>query len=262
MKLSTLAGYNRNPVVVEQRHEAFVASERPFTQQSQAFAEHEISKLLRPNHGDRDRRRSFSASSLGSCGRQQQFTWLGLPRIKMTGQRRGILLNGTFVGIRQQMVGLSEGYLREAEAKIPDNDFGLKGTMDGVHEDGEHLVEYKSQNDRGFKKLIYDKAAKAGHVFQVGVYLAITGMAKAVILYENKNDQTIKEFVIHRDDEVETKVLTKVHLLDDSTDAEVLLPMLPKCKEKTGWEYDYCDYKDRCPLINGWAQAKEMADGA
>jgi hypothetical protein len=260
VKLAQLAGYNRNPSVIEERHEKFVAKELPLTEQAYEFGQRELARLLLPRHGDRDRRRSFSASSLGSCGRQQQFTFLGMPQMPMSGQRRAVLLNGTFVGIRQQMVGISEGYLREAEVPIPPNDFGLKGTMDGVHEDGDHLIEYKSQNDRGFQRLKWDKEPKEGHVFQVGTYLAITGMDKAVILYENKNDQSVKEFIVERDDKVEEQVLTKAHMLEDSTDAEVLLPMLEPCKEKKGWEYDYCDYKDRCPLIKDWAQAKEMAD--
>lgn len=55
------------------------------------------------------------------------------------------------------------------------------------------IWEYKSINDKGFKKLT---SASSNYVKQVHVYMACLGVYVAVILYINKNDSTMTAFKI------------------------------------------------------------------
>lgn len=251
MKLSKLAGYNTDKPVIMFKHEEWIINERPYSQRAIDFIARELAKV------GRDRRGSFSASSLGSCPRQQQFTWIGLAKLKQSAQRMAVLANGSFVHLRLQAAGLSAGWLAEAEVPVPENVTGLKGTLDGVCVDGE-VAEIKSINDRAYR--FVQDAAKDEHVFQAETYMVTTGAEKAVILYENKNTQDLKEHIVHHDDATDTKIIGKALELQNRTADLDLFPILPKCLEKKGWQYDYCDYKDRCLLIRSFKQAVKMAE--
>jgi len=251
VKLSQLAGFNSKKPVVMFKHEDWMRRDEPFSPEAQAFVASELAK------GDRDRRGSFSASGLGSCPRQQQFTWIGLEKLAQSAERMAILLNGKFVHLRLQAAGLTAGWLKAAEVPIPDNVTGLKGTMDGICVDDE-ILEAKSINDRamGYVK----DAPKEEHTYQAQTYLVTTGLEKAVILYENKNTQALKEHIVHHDDAADKKIIGRALDLQQRTAELDLFPMLPKCVEGKGWQFDYCDYKDRCPLIQTFKQAVKMAE--
>lgn len=251
MKLSKLAAYNKDPAIIMFKHEEWMINERPYTQAAIDFIAHELAKV------GRDRRGSFSASGLGSCPRQQQFTWIGLQKLKQSAQRMAVLANGTFVHLRLQAAGLSAGWLAQAEVPVPENVTGLKGTLDGVCVEGE-VAELKSINGRAFR--FVQEAPKDEHIFQAETYMVTTGAEKAVILYENKDTQDLKEHVLHHDDKTDTKIIGQALELQQRTADLDLFPVLPKCLEKKGWEYDYCDYKDRCLLIQSFKQAVKMAE--
>lgn len=251
MKLSQLAKYNLVPPVTLYKHEEWMINERPYTQEAIDFIARELAKV------GRDRRGSFSASGLGSCPRQQQFTYLGLAKLPQSAQRMAVLANGTFVHLRLQAAGLSAGWLAEAEVPIPENVTGLKGTMDGTCYEGS-VLEAKSINGRAFRFVQEDP--KDEHVYQAETYLVVTGREKAVILYENKDDQSLKEHTVHHDDATDNKIIGRALELQGKTHDRELFPMLPKCLEGKGWQFDYCDYKDRCPLIQSFNQAVKTAE--
>lgn len=253
MKLSQLGQYSKEPPVVAFRHEEWMRKDEPFSEEAISFVSQELGKT------DRDRKGSFSASGLGSCPRQQQFTYLGLQQLSQSGQRMGVLLNGTFVHLRLQAAGLTAGWLAEAEVPIPENPLGLKGTMDGVIDEGS-VLEAKSQNDHGFKRLQYATEAKEEHVFQAATYLVCSGKDKAVILYENKNTQDVKEFIVKRDDALDEKIIKRALQLQNKTGDEELFDPLPDCVNKKGWRYDYCPFKDRCLKIKNFKEAVTMAE--
>lgn len=259
MKLSQLGLYSSKPPVVAFRHEEWLRKDEQLSADSIAFIARELAKE------GRDRRGSFSASGLGSCPRQQQFTYLGLSKMPQSGQRQAVLLNGTFVHLRLQAAGLTAGWLAEAEVPIPENPLGLKGTMDGVIDEGS-VLEAKSQNSWGYKRLSGMTEAKPEHVFQVGTYLVTTGRDKGVVLYENKDNQEVKEFVVERDEALEEKIIRRAMTLQSKTADGELFDPLPDCLNKKGWVYDYCPFKDRCLKIKNFKEAvalveKEEANG-
>lgn len=253
MKLSQLAGYKTNPVIMALRYETWLMKEEPYSAEAIEFMGRELTKP------DRDRTGHFSASSLGSCARQQQFTFLGMPKLPETAQRMAVLVNGKHQHLKWQMAGLTDGFLPKAEVPISDNIWGLKGTMDGILYEGS-VFEGKSQNSHGFRDLRQADYAKSDHVFQAGTYMLVEDREQAVIFYENKDNCDTKEFVVTRSRDLMNQVIERVEDLLTITEHEELAPMLPSCAAGEGWQYNYCAYRKVCPLMKSFAHAKETAN--
>lgn len=73
-------------------------------------------------------------------------------------------------------------------------DSGFEGAED---EDCHLLVDFKSMRSEAFRKLI---APKDSHVTQMQTYLYLSGLKVGKFLYENKNDQIFREFLVPRDE--------------------------------------------------------------
>lgn len=257
MKFGELIKRQNPDLVVSPRHEAWMEKNANpvYSEAALHFGMKEMQKQATP----RDRRGTVSASSLGKCLRRQQFTFLGMPERGYTAKGAQILLNGTFMHIRWQMAGLTEGWLARAEVPIGENHLRLTGTQDGIAHDGT-VVEFKSINDFGFTS-VANFGPKGEHLFQVGTYLCATDAEKASIVYENKNNQEYSEHIVHRDSEIETAVYARARALWDHLDNESLVEPMSKCIDQEGFDYTYCPFKDVCLKVKGWTHAKEIADG-
>ena len=60
---------------------------------------------------------------------------------------------------------------------------------------GSTVVELKSINDKGFQAL---EAPKPDHTVQLQIYLNVSGYQHGIVLYENKNTQEVKAFVMEK----------------------------------------------------------------
>ena len=65
----------------------------------------------------------------------------------------------------------------------------------------------KSINDKGFKALI--DTPKPEHLVQLQIYLNLAGVENGVVLYENKNDQTLKAFKVLKNIEMWNSILER-----------------------------------------------------
>ena len=257
MKFSELSKYRiDSDLVVSARHEKWLSenSNPVYSEKALDFAVDALEAQAKP----RDRRGTISASSLGYCRRKQQFTYIGMPELPPTPKTAGIFQNGTFMHIRWQMAGLTEGWMRDAEVPVGRNDYGLSGTQDGIADD-DSVIELKSTNSNGFNRVM-TFGPLGGHPFQVGTYVLTTGAEKGVLIYENKDTQDFKEFVLYRDD----LPLDEIEVINDKLWEKVagqeLLDMLPECEIKTGYKYAGCPFRNVCPAMKSWKQAEEYAD--
>lgn len=213
--------------------------------------------LVRP---ERDRTNSWAASGAGHCLRQRQFAFLGLSRKKPDDHAMNIFLNGTWVHMRHQVVGLTAGYLREAEVSLKNTEHNLVGTMDAIDTTGTP-VEYKSINANGYAA-VRAFGVKAEHNEQIHSYMLAGGFDAARVVYENKNTNDILEFHVERDSMVIAKVEEDLNFLNTATAAGVLLPILPECHKKEG-QYRWCPYASQCLTAspeNNWRDMSEKSD--
>jgi len=203
---------------------------------------------------ERIRTNSFSASGAGQCLRRRQLAYLGYPQAKPEPKTMGIFVNGDFVHLKHQIAGIQMGYLLGAEVSVKQEEYRLTGTMDGEGSDGE-IAEFKSINDNGFGQVsMY--GPKHEHVEQVHSYMLASGKDEARILYENKNTQELKEFLLKRNSQTMRKVEDDLKFLNDCTDHETLYPPMSECTEKKG-AYRSCPFREVCLGARFESQQKE-----
>lgn len=145
------------------------------------------------------------------------------PRLKR------VFANGHGVHDRLQTWLANAGILLEAEVPVRDEDYEIVGHCDGriVLAGVSAVLEIKSINDAGFKALTYPKSE---HVGQVNVYMHCLGLEHGVLLYENKNDQELKEFFVKKDDAVLRPILEKIRFVQNLIKTKTLPP--PEKTEK------------------------------
>lgn len=256
MKFSDLGKYKTDTgLVVSPRHERWLESNSNpvYSPEAMQFGADALLDMGRP----RDRRGTVSASSLGSCKRKQQFTFLGLPELPPSPKLAQIFQNGTFMHIRWQMAGLTEGWLKKAEVPVGDNPLRLSGTQDGIAYD-DSIVELKSCNSNQFGR-IQSFGPIEGHIYQIGTYAVTTGAEKATLIYENKDTQEFKEFVKTRDELPLVEIADGAAEMWERNGNEDLYEPLDKCWDREGYQFKGCPFRDRCLKIKTWQEAKESA---
>ena len=113
----------------------------------------------------------------------------------------------------------------------------LSGRADFIlHHDGKLFVlELKTINQRGWDNDIAN-GPKMEHSTQLQCYLHMLGHAEGVILYENKNTQQIRTFVVKRNDDLWDGILSRAQTI-----ANMVAP--PRLAEVEAIHYHYCDCK-------------------
>lgn len=254
MKFSQTLRLTDQELVITRRHEAWMSGQDDlvYTTGALSFA----AEQLRAK--DRIREGTISASSLGGCMREQQFTYLGMPKMPHSPQSLMRMANGRFMHLRWQMAGLSEGWLPRAEVPVGDNPYRLSGTMDGIVYD-ESVLELKSINSHGFSRVV-SFGPLIPHLFQMATYLMCTERDRGLFVYECKDNQEYREIAVGRDQLPLDLARYKAEDLWAANEAHKLIEPLDKCLDRQGWEYEYCPFRDRCLGIHDWEEANAGKD--
>lgn len=205
-------------------------------------AEADQIRWISTKNADRDRVGTWSASSSGSCLRQQQLTFLGMPKGRPTPEQLNIFANGDYLHLRYQVAGLVAGWLSDAE--VPLTLKTVRGTADGILRWGE-VLELKSINDYGFKNVL-EFGPKTAHKRQATAYMIATGLPSTRFIYENKNTNANIEFYYERDEDMVVSVLDEWARLDTLAERRELAPMLEPCTRAEGFDYKYCPFNQIC----------------
>jgi hypothetical protein len=109
------------------------------------------------------------------------------------------------------------------------------------------IVDFKTMNSYNFGRL---RRPQAKHITQMQLYLYLSGLNVGKFVYENKDDQTVKEFIIIRDDsiiEVKKQEVLKLKSVVGNLNSEGKR-VLPQRAHAAGdnWECKSCKYKDHC----------------
>jgi len=140
-------------------------------------------------------------------------------------------------------------------------DFGnsVSGSMDGVIFSGvpeapktKHLAEFKTASDKKFKEFVDKGLEEANYQYfvQCQVYMQGAGLARALFLVVNKNDDQIYTERVRYDEAVATKYIKRGHRIV-STER---LPE-PLSADETWWQCRFCAGHDLC---HGGAGTKEV----
>jgi hypothetical protein len=119
----------------------------------------------------------------------------------------------------------------------------LRGTAFGNGCDSDlFVVDFKTIKDDYFSEL---RHAKHEHVVQVHIYMWLLDLKAAVVLYENKDDQNVKEMFVPRDDSLIERVKEESLWL-----VEVLkhgkLPQRPTGHSRSKPPCRFCEFQTLC----------------
>ena len=131
-------------------------------------------------------------------------------------------------------------------------DFGnsVSGSMDGVIFSGvpeapktKHLAEFKTASDKKFKEFVDKGLEEANYQYfvQCQVYMQGAGLARALFLVVNKNDDQIYTERVRYDEAVATKYIKRGHRIV-STER---IPE-PLSADETWWQCRFCAGHDLC----------------
>jgi hypothetical protein len=246
MKFSQTVKLARDDLVVSKRHDAWLLGDMVYSEQAIEFARAMLTKVGRKRLG------TISASALGGCARYQQFVFAGMSKIPPDAKGMMKMSNGSFMHLRWQMAGLTEGWLSEAEVWMDSPTYHVVGTMDGILFD-ERILELKSINVNGFRN-VQTFGPLHDHLFQMATYMLGTGKTEGVFIYECKDNQEYLEIPVHAADLPLDAAAEKAAAIWVASGEQRLFEPLDKCLDRTGWVYESCPFRDRCLHIHTWDQ--------
>lgn len=161
--------------------------------------------------------------------------------------------------------GCSSSYFRYKELGFLDEDTFLGGHIDAVlclHnyeingtiiteddsvENSHMIVDFKSIRSESFKTLT---SPKPNHITQMQIYFYLSGLKYGKFLYENKNDQMFREFLVERDEVViqekvaQAKLLKRIVTNINSNGQRILPPRAHK--RENNKECVECSFRGHC----------------
>jgi len=217
-----------------------------------------IAKFLENRKDERPECSGYiSASQVGKCPRALAFILFGEKEVYSLDVKKIFDTGHAFHGkIEKYLNGLREMgdiTIEAMEDRKYDEKLKITGKCDSVikiNATGErYLIELKSIKDAGYEWL---KEPKPEHVGQAHVYMQMFDVRKALIVYENKDTQKMKEFLVNWDPKVLDEIRKKLKKVFKKV-AQKKLPAKPYVE--TDWQCRYCSFKKYC-----WA--KDVGEGA
>jgi hypothetical protein len=114
-------------------------------------------------------------------------------------------------------------------------------------------VELKGMNEWPFKKMVEADDQVEKHKGQFGRYFLSGGFDLFIVLYENKNTNTWKEWVFERSDVDLDAVRAELVELNAAVDNHQLHDPLPSCKARMGSHWTACPFNGKggiCELMD------------
>lgn len=257
MSLSKLIKATKAALPVTQVHEQYLARSSN-VRVSEQVAQFVVSELTSPQ---RERRWTFSASARGTCQRQQVLKRLGYPgKEGFTTDQSAIFHHGTWVHLKWQAMGLDAGWLKEVEVPCRIDEYNVTGTIDGLLDPSctggvDMGWELKSINSRGFR-IVNESGPLLKHLLQVHCYMLATGIKAWSIVYEEKDSQQWKEFVVPEDPDLREQVILELKAVNAAYEMQKLPPMKSRCEEEEGVEFRSCPFRKTCPHMKEWPTMK------
>jgi hypothetical protein len=160
----------------------------------------------------------FYPSTLGNpCDRFLYLAYRGLLiDSPLNSNTRRIFDNGNYLEDRMDSYFKAIGIVIDRERSVSLDFPPISGRCDFIlsHDIYDQIIlELKSINDRGFKAL--KQFPKAEHELQLQIYLNLLPAQWGTVLYENKNDQKLKAFLIQQNPKVFEQILKRCRKIID-----------------------------------------------
>ena len=186
-------------------------------------------------------RKKFWISEAGKCARSIYFYFKKFPKKEKDARILRIMDHGDYTHMRIMSVLFALGLVKATEIEIPAQEI-VSGRADAiVNIDGKpNVVEIKSISSYGFQKL---DNPRREHLCQVQLYMHYFKIPTGILIYENKDNQDLKEFKVDYDEKIAKNLLEEFEILKHMIENNIL-PPVPSGLED--WECNYCDYAEEC----------------
>ena len=115
------------------------------------------------------------------------------------------------------------------ELRVENSVMDVKGHSDGVIniKGTNHVVDFKTCSQAAFNDVKIRNQPMEAHVFQINIYMYILQVDYGLLVYENRNDLRIKEFLLKKDPAVLKEVINRIKVakaaLENNTVPEIPL---------------------------------------
>lgn len=225
-----------------------------------------LSELIDKYYLDRQRDRAqhhFYITDAGRCPRSIFFKFKNAPRKDMEARILRLFDHGDSIHqlIMKPLFGVREVHVVAAEVNIPPQEL-ISGRADAIISFGKELyvLDIKSMNGMVFRNL---NAAKEENIDQIQLYLHYFKVPKGILLYVNKDNQELKEFVFTYDKPRALRLLKSLEALQKEIDTDIIPKRIDGYPQD--WQCKYCQFKALCDMVDGgqmkWEEFKGNVEG-
>ncbi|MDD2731874.1 MAG: PD-(D/E)XK nuclease family protein [Candidatus Pacebacteria bacterium] len=205
----------------------------------------------------------FYITDAGKCPRSVFFKFKKAPRKEMEANILRLFDHGDHIHklIMNSLLSSKDIHVVSSEVKIPPQEL-VSGRADAVISDGKELyvLDIKSMNSMVFKALAEPKGE---NINQLQLYLYYFKIPKGILLYVNKDNQNLKEFLIDYDQAKAEHLINEFDSLKKKIDTDIVPSRIYGYPDD--WQCRYCQFKEVCSIGESgdmsWQVLKEEMEG-
>ena len=199
----------------------------------------------------------FYISDAGKCPRAIFFKFKQAPKEKMNPRIMRIFEAGELLHNYIYSILYRSKIGAVTEVPIPPNDL-ISGRADAILciDKENYLLDIKTINSMQFK---YLTAPKPENVWQVQLYMHFFDIKKGILLYLDKDEQELKEFIFDYDKKVAKTLIDNFEATKSRIETETVPQVLPDYP--SNWQCSYCAYRTICDMAGPtelkWIECKQ-----
>ena len=213
-----------------------------------AFLKDLINQFYLDKQKDREQHH-FYITDAGRCQRSVFFKFKNAPRGEMEARVLRMFDHGDYIHqlIMKPLLSIREIHVIASEINIPPQEL-ISGRADAIISSGKELyvLDIKSMNSMVFRNL---EEAKEENIDQLQLYLHYFKVPKGILLYVNKDNQELKEFIINYDQNRASSLIRDLENLKTKIDSNIIPDQIPSYPDD--WQCQYCQFKEICSMAGG-----------
>lgn len=195
-------------------------------------------------NGKKRQQTSFYLSEAGKCGRSVFFKFKNAPAKEKEAHFLRLFEHGEHMHqlIMKALVSTRDIHVVASEVDIPPQQL-VRGRADAILSDKKQLyvLDIKSMNSMVFRSM---SEPKPENIDQIQLYLHFFEISKGILLYVNKDNLDLKEYIIDYDKSRADFLLESLSSLKEKIDSNIVPARISGYPDD--WQCRFCSYKDVC----------------
>jgi CRISPR/Cas system-associated exonuclease Cas4 (RecB family) len=205
----------------------------------------------------------FYISQAGKCPRAIFFKFKNVPEKELDANILRLFDHGDHMHqlIMNSLLSTRDIHVVASEVNIDPQEI-VSGRADAIISDGKSLyvLDIKSMNSMIFKTL---SEPKEENVDQIQLYLYYFKAPKGILLYVNKDNLNLKEYIVDYDPARAENLLRNLDHLKKQIDTDIVPPRIDGYPDD--WQCKYCQFREICDQGEGgemnWGELKPKVQG-